>query len=488
MLLAHGTVLITLGTSRGGAFFSGAIQFALGVLVVIACLGAGRRSNGFVRYFWQLTALSYCFWLVAQGLSLNNDRSLGFTEWAANLLFCFWFVPLAMTLFLDPDDDHKTFNSLLAIDFVQAILFSIAAYLYFYYLPRSESRTELSHSVWTPYFVGYGLVAGAFLLRARLAQSAMARRLFGQMGIFLILSWSIDAINYYTPVRNLEPGAWIDIAWSILLIIPLFLASAWKSEDLVELAPRRPRPTGGLVVVQLFPLLFPLLVLLMSVRIAQSHIRLAAAVMLVSFVCLSTRQLITNHRMVRAQEALRREATHDGLTGIWNRMAILDILEKELVRSERTGNSVGLIMADIDHFKAVNDTHGHAAGDAVLRIVSSEIASVLRPYDAVGRHGGEEFLIVVPGCNMQETWELAERIRKAVADCQIAVDHTRLKLTLSLGIAAGSFACKSESLLHVADTALYQAKNAGRNRVEPVVDTPTAVPTLPANSEAIFWL
>jgi diguanylate cyclase (GGDEF)-like protein len=121
----------------------------------------------------------------------------------------------------------------------------------------------------------------------------------------------------------------------------------------------------------------------------------------------------------------------------------------------------------VDHFKAINDSRGHAAGDAVLRIIATGIAAVLRPYDSVGRCGGEEFLIVAPGCDLAETWELAERVRSHVANCNIVVGGTSVRVSLSLGVATGESSTDIEKLLHAADTALYQAKHAGRNRVEP---------------------
>jgi len=225
----------------------------------------------------------------------------------------------------------------------------------------------------------------------------------------------------------------------------------------------------------------------MSVRIARDRLMLAAVVVFLSFVCSSARLLVTQHRLVYAQEALRREASRDGLTGLWNRKAILDILEREMLRSDRQGDSVGLIMADVDHFKSVNDSRGHAAGDLVLRIIGSEIAAVVRPYDSVGRYGGEEFLIVVPECGFAETWELAERIRNCVSNCNVVVGGQSVKVSLSLGVATSNAQSDSEKLLSAADTALYQAKHAGRNRVEPCLgrDISSQDP-LPVQSH--FWL
>jgi len=144
-------------------------------------------------------------------------------------------------------------------------------------------------------------------------------------------------------------------------------------------------------------------------------------------------------------------------------------------------------MIDVDHFKAINDSRGHAAGDAVLRIIAGGIAAVVRPYDSVGRCGGEEFLIVASGCDLAETWELAERVRSHVAACNIVVGGASVKVSLSLGVATGKSSSDIEKLLNAADRALYQAKNAGRNRVEPTMGRPGRLSLNPPDARD-FWL
>ena len=490
LLLAHVAVVATWGTSVPGPILSDAIQLSLGGLVIFSCLSAARRSEGLARSFWRLTGAAYMLWFVAQSLGIYIDfsHSHGGAEWMSNLLFCFWFVPLAMAMFLDAEKQSGNLDSLTALDFVQAVLVCVAAYLYFFYLPKSESPAELAHSVWEPYFIGYGFVAAAFVLRALLTTHQVPRALFGRFGGLLFLSGTVDALYYYGPGRGLKTGAWFDLLWSCMLLIPLTLAVFWtqaEAPDPTLEAPKREKR----IHVEIFYLFYPLLVLFMSLRIARERLGLAAAVVFFSFVCSSARLLVTQHRLVRTQEALRREASRDGLTGIWNRKAILDILDRELLRGERNRASVGLIMADVDHFKAVNDSRGHAAGDFVLRIIATEIAAVLRPYDSVGRYGGEEFLIVAPGCGVPETWELAERVRNCIANCSVIVGSNSVNVSLSLGIATASSSADSEKLLHEADAALYQAKNAGRNCVQP--DAGRAASAAQGTSlatESKFWL
>ncbi|MGP0020054.1 MAG: GGDEF domain-containing protein [Candidatus Sulfotelmatobacter sp.] len=470
MWLAHIGEVVVLGTKPPGPLVSDLIQLTLGSVLIYAVISASRRAEGLARSFWRLTALAYALWMVAQILTVYNDFAPSLTiAWINNLLFSFWFVPLGMAIFLDPDKEAGKVDALVALDFVQGVLVCVAAYLYFFYIPKAESPGELAHEVWAPYFAGYFFMAGSFVLRGAISRVRDVRVLFGRMGTFLAFSGGVDALYYYGPGRGLTTGAWFDLFWSGLLVVPIVIASTWKQAEAPELSFEQPRREKR-IYTEIFFLLYPLLVLIMSLRIARERLGLAAVVVSLSFVCSSARLLVTQNRLLLAKEALRREASRDGLTSLWNRKAILAILERDLLRAERDHEPVGLIMIDVDHFKAINDSRGHAAGDAVLRIIASSIAAVVRPYDSVGRCGGEEFLIVAPGCGLAETWELAERVRSHVAGCSIIVAGTRVQVSLSLGVATGQTAAEMEKLLRAADVALYQAKNAGRNRVEPSIE------------------
>ena len=168
-------------------------------------------------------------WAIAQGFGVYNDLArTPVVTWVANLLFCFWFAPLAMAVFLDPEHETGRIDTILVLDFVQAMLICIAAYVYFFYLPKSDSSTGLSHEVWAPYFGGYALVALAFVLRSIFAHSRDVRVLFGSMGLFLSLSGCADALYYYGPGETLKTGQWFDLLWSILLVLPIVIATAWK--------------------------------------------------------------------------------------------------------------------------------------------------------------------------------------------------------------------------------------------------------------------
>ena len=172
-------------------------------------------------------------------------------------------------------------------------------------------------------------------------------------------------------------------------------------------------------------------------------------------------------RIVELQEQLRIQATHDALTGIWNRGATLEMLEQSLVRARREGTWVGILLADLDHFKQINDTYGHLAGDEVLREAARRMASVLRPYDVLGRYGGEEFVIILPGCGPDAIEGLGERLRCCLAATAVTMPAGSISFTASIGAATtgGKDTVETSALLRAADEALYHAKRAGRNRV-----------------------
>jgi two-component system cell cycle response regulator len=176
------------------------------------------------------------------------------------------------------------------------------------------------------------------------------------------------------------------------------------------------------------------------------------------------------HQLNRiTQEAeLRQLATIDALTRQYNRAEITRQLSIEVQRCLRTNDTLGLLMLDIDHFKRLNDAHGHPFGDVVLREVACTVRSLLRPTDLVGRYGGEELLLVLPGATTKNLTAVAERVRKGVEELSLKSKRTTVKVTVSLGGAAWpvdrlSATSTFASLVAPADQALYAAKNKGRN-------------------------
>lgn len=172
--------------------------------------------------------------------------------------------------------------------------------------------------------------------------------------------------------------------------------------------------------------------------------------------------------LIAAREGLHVQATQDSLTGVWNRRAVLETLQAELVRAMRQHVPLGVILADLDNFKSINDTHGHAAGDLVLREAARRMIAALRPYDRLGRYGGEEFLIVAPGCRLEDAVSVAERLRLALLSEPVQTRSGAVEISASFGVISSARLshANAEALIEAADEGLYQAKASGRNCVQ----------------------
>ena len=174
--------------------------------------------------------------------------------------------------------------------------------------------------------------------------------------------------------------------------------------------------------------------------------------------------------LVRAREIMREQSRKDSLTQLCTRATVLELLKHELDRSQRDSVDrdapVSVVLADLDHFKHINDTYGHLAGDAVLRETARRMRDAIRPYDNIGRYGGEEFLLVLSNCDTIGAAAIAERLLHAVRKDTIVLAEGTVSVTLSAGVATSGVVQDAETLVGAADAALYRAKRSGRNRVE----------------------
>ncbi len=179
------------------------------------------------------------------------------------------------------------------------------------------------------------------------------------------------------------------------------------------------------------------------------------------------RVVLLQDRLLEAQVELERRALYDSLTGAKNRGAIADVLRRELSRSQRTHRPVSVILSDVDHFKQVNDVHGHPAGDAVLVEFVERMKGIVRIHDDIGRWGGEEFLAVLPECPADDAMGVAERLRSSLSGRSVEAARTMLSVTASFGVAGTDQGYEDVvTIIAAADAALYAAKAAGRNRTE----------------------
>jgi two-component system, cell cycle response regulator len=179
------------------------------------------------------------------------------------------------------------------------------------------------------------------------------------------------------------------------------------------------------------------------------------------------RILALQTNLVEAREEMRYKATHDDLTKLWNRATILSLASTELSRSKREHRPISLLLCDVDHFKRINDNYGHLIGDTVLEEVGRRLGLVVRGYDAVGRYGGEEFLVLLSNCAEDTLAKRAEDILSAIASYPVKASGSSIPVSISIGaVTCESWNCETsiEQCLALADTALYQAKADGRNR------------------------
>jgi diguanylate cyclase (GGDEF)-like protein len=168
--------------------------------------------------------------------------------------------------------------------------------------------------------------------------------------------------------------------------------------------------------------------------------------------------------LVHTREQMRHFAEHDAVTGLWNHRVIVERLKNEVDRSRRDGSSLGIILIDLDHFKQINDTFGHQAGDTALKESGVILERMVRSYDWVGRYGGDEFLVILPGSSIASARMRANELRSAVEAARVVHGETVIPLTASIGVASG-FPSDGASMIQVADAALYRAKSHGRNCV-----------------------
>ncbi len=201
------------------------------------------------------------------------------------------------------------------------------------------------------------------------------------------------------------------------------------------------------------------------------------------FFCMAGYTARFYYQLVRkTEERLRELATSDTLTGLSNRRHLLDLAQQEIARARRANEDVSLVLADIDHFKQINDNHGHDAGDRVLVHASQLFREICRTQDIVARWGGEEFLFLLPGTGKAAAREFAERVRKTIAATQVGHADQPITFRLSMGVATLVGWEHLHDAIGRADRALYQSKTEGRDRVT-LADHPARRATVPAHSD-----
>jgi two-component system cell cycle response regulator len=171
----------------------------------------------------------------------------------------------------------------------------------------------------------------------------------------------------------------------------------------------------------------------------------------------------TNRDLRVAHDALLFQTSHDPVTGVLNRSSIMGMLARELARADREGNSISVMLVDVDGFKKINEEHGHEAGDAVLKMIGARLRTAIRPYDQIGRYGADDFLVIAPGCKGRESERLARRLRDTI---RAAFAPSVVQVTVSIGVTVATGREQAATVVAIADSAMFRAKQSGRDRVE----------------------
>jgi diguanylate cyclase (GGDEF)-like protein len=271
------------------------------------------------------------------------------------------------------------------------------------------------------------------------------------------------------------PKSWLEHKLNSVFILKNFAFVSWKQRPYV-FAFRHNRPvTGGIDSMRQDGTFFP-------VKDAAGEVHAVCVTLYdATDVALSQREIEqTNQKLQVAMGDLERLSNQDALTGIYNRRHLERTLELEISRVKRYGGDLALILFDLDHFKRVNDTYGHRAGDAVLCAVAERVSRSIRDIDVFARYGGEEFCVALPATTAAGAMQLAERVRQVIEREPIVFEGVTIRFTTSLGVSELSVDVRNMAeLFELADKALYQSKASGRNRV-----TRLAAPARALDSES----
>jgi diguanylate cyclase (GGDEF)-like protein len=303
------------------------------------------------------------------------------------------------------------------------------------------------------------LVVGARLMLGAGPRTASLRMIGAYLALKLITdtTYSVTVLN-----GTYEGGNYLDAFWmSATFVMTAAVLHPQVRELIAPSSAATPDASPGrLTVLAIAAVVAPTVMIVQYLRGVDPHVLIAGLVCNLLF-------LLVMGRMTGLVRAQRHAAITDGLTGLRSRRFFEQALQAESVRAAKSGTELSLLLLDIDHFKAVNDTYGHHAGDRVLVEVAHRLRGLVRPGDLVARYGGEEFAVLLPGASPATAREIAERVRRGVGTAPIAIGSDRLhQVTVSVGVSGMPWVCAdTDELVLAADRALYAAKGAGRDRV-----------------------
>ncbi|WP_420143128.1 diguanylate cyclase [Sphingobium sp.] len=455
-LLLHAMLIAMAGD--GGEATSLVFLVGAPLIAGMACLWRGWRAGW---EGWAVLAIAMPLWAGGMVATVVNILWLsGEGEGGASiLLYVLYGVPLIFALASPADDPWH-------VRMVDGILAAAMGYLFFRYVFTQSTMAGTQDA---------NLAALRLLFdleNAYIAVFALIRLLACRDERFHGFLWTVSlyAVAYLLAAFYINHfewqtafGAWPDLIIDLPFLLLTILAVGEKRPAMVVRTGRR----FGRVVRAGSPLLLPATLLTVAALLLREHEGLAVAGCIFATIGYGVRSILVQVHNYEEQDRLELLSHVDGLTGVANRRRFDEMLRRELARVRRQGGTMALIMVDIDHFKLLNDHHGHLVGDARLQEVAATLMTCARRGgDLVARYGGEEFAVLLPGADVGEAAVVAERMRAAVEAQGLVSPAPGGVVTVSIGLAqADPDGEEAQSLIDRADRALYEAKHGGRNRV-----------------------
>jgi len=304
LLGAQALIIFIGGTRPSTPALSNLVQLLLGLLMAVAAFQAARRSRPYAKMFWRLAGAAFCVWSIAQALGTYYGGILNLETsrlWGIDLLFNAWTAPLVMCLFLDPEAEPGGVDWQQIFDFAQIAIVVVLLYVFF----SDMAARSTAPGSWRLATVMDGFLTLGCFLRASTLRHNPVGKLFRRIGYFQLVALFADAYLIWVP----EPpgGQWFDLVWSVPWIIPLYTAVTWEDEENLEAPPRVARQPRRLLLTQILPLIFPLLVLFMATQVEQAQLVVAACAVLASLVISYARLIVTHREQQRSADALNQQ-------------------------------------------------------------------------------------------------------------------------------------------------------------------------------------
>ncbi len=489
-------VAMTLCTKPSFALtaFGDIAQMVLAILVTAAFAIHIPSSSGRIRSFWILMTAGVGCWALSQAIWTYFELVVRIDvvdPSVQDIVLFLHLIPMTAALATLP---HQPKRMPSVTPYTLGMIGVWWMYLYSYVVVPWQYVTPDFVRYGASFNALYSLEDFAFILAlAFLAlrcagewRKLYAKLLLGSLGYTIsahFINVAIDKRSYYT-------GSYFDLPLIASIVAIGWAATSARTEDALEEQPEDPTHaynSGWLTRLAFFALLsVPLMAawslefgdtseIVRNFRIIVSLIAVVALGTLLFFVqrILSERlqeSLVKMNdsleKLAAAREALQHQATHDSMTGAMNRSAIVEALDRELSRAVRSETKVAVLMIDLDHFKDINDRFGHHAGDVAIIAAATRMQDCIRAHDAMGRYGGEEFLVVIPESDYPVALQIAERIRKELSAKPVMWHSNEITLTATIGVAVSRLGDTAQPLLRRADVALYTGKISSRNTIQ----------------------